>query len=59
MLGGWAPWLAALVQTVFLVGMNANGLFFARKLIPDPGGMIVKNFALIVLMWVAAAHAAH
>jgi len=50
---GVAPWLAALAQTVLLVGMNANGLLFSRQHIPDPGGMVVKNFALIVLMWVA------
>jgi uncharacterized membrane protein YphA (DoxX/SURF4 family) len=56
---GWAPRLAALAQTALLVGMNANGLIFARRLIPDPGGMVVKNFALIVLMWVAADHAIH
>ena len=56
-LSGVAPWLAALAQTALLVGMNANGLLFARHIIPDPGGMVVKNFALIVLMWVAASHA--
>lgn len=53
-LSGIAPWLAALVQTVLLVGMNANGLLFARHIIHDPGGMVVKNAALVVLMWVAA-----
>jgi uncharacterized membrane protein YphA (DoxX/SURF4 family) len=53
---GWEPFLAALCQTVLLVGMNANGLLFSRRFIPDPGGMVVKNFALIVLMWVAVDH---
>lgn len=53
-LSGIAPWFAALAQTLLLVGMNTNGLLFARKIIPDPGGMVVKNFALIVLMWVLA-----
>ena len=38
-------------------GMNVNGLLFARHIIHDPGGMVVKNAALVVLMWVAAAHA--
>jgi hypothetical protein len=57
-LTGWAPWLAALTQTALLVGMNANGLLFARKVIPDPAGMVVKNFAFVVLMWVAAYRAA-
>lgn len=54
-LSGWEPVWAAAVQTALLVGMNANGLLFARKLIHDPGGMVVKNAALVVLMWVAAA----
>lgn len=54
---GWTPGLAALVQTALLVFMNVNGLLFARRIIPDPGGMLVKNFAFIVLVWVAAGHA--
>jgi uncharacterized membrane protein YphA (DoxX/SURF4 family) len=56
-LAGWAPWLAAVAQTGLLVGMNANGLLFARHVIPDPGGMVVKNFAFLVLVWVAASYA--
>ena len=35
--------------------MNAGGLLWARRIIPDPGGMLVKNFAFLVLAWVAAA----
>lgn len=54
-LSGWQPVWAAIFQTALLVGLNTNGLIFARKLIHDPGGMVVKNAALIVLMWVAAA----
>jgi uncharacterized membrane protein YphA (DoxX/SURF4 family) len=54
-LSGWEPVWAAAVQTALLVGMNVNGLLFARRLIHDPVGMVVKNAALIVLMWVAAA----
>ena len=54
-LSGWAPAWAALVQTGLLVAMNANGLLFARKLIHEPGGMVVKNFVFILLIWVAAA----
>ena len=54
-LTGWEPVWAAAVQTGILVGMNLNGLLFARRLIHDPGGMLVKNFALVVLMWEAAA----
>jgi uncharacterized membrane protein YphA (DoxX/SURF4 family) len=54
-LSGWAPVWAAAVQTGLLVGMNANGLVFARRLIHDPAGMVVKNFVFVVLIWVAAA----
>lgn len=57
-LSGWQPWLAALAQTVLLVGMNVNGLLFARHVIDDPAGMVVKNFAFVLLMWVAADHVA-
>lgn len=54
-LSGWEPVLAAATQTALLVVMNANGLIFARRLIHDPAGTVLKNAALIVLMWVAAA----
>ncbi len=54
-MGGWLPGLAALAQTVLLVVMNANGLLFARRIIPDPAGMVVKNFGFLLLAWVAAA----
>jgi len=55
-LSGVAPGLCALAQTLLLVTLNANGLLWARRLIHDPGGMVVKNFALLVLAWVAAGH---
>ena len=54
-LSGWEPVWAAAVQTGLLIGMNANGLLFARRLIHDPAGMVVKNFVFLVLVWVAAA----
>lgn len=54
-LSGWEPIWAAAAQTALLVTMNLNGLIFARRLIHDPAGMVVKNAAFIVLMWVAAA----
>jgi len=57
-LSGWHPFLAAAAQTGLLVGMNAGGLLWARRIIPDPAGMIVKNFAFLVLAWVVAAQAA-
>jgi hypothetical protein len=53
-LGGFAPILCAVVQTLLLVALNANGLVWARHLIHDPGGMVVKNFAFLVLVWVSA-----
>jgi len=56
-LSGWHPFYAAAAQTALLVGMNSGGLLWARRIIPDPGGMVVKNFAFLVLAWVAAAQA--
>lgn len=50
---------AAFVQTVLLAAMNAGGTIWARRLIPDPGGMIVQNLAFLVLIWVAAEDSAH
>ena len=50
-----APILCALVQTLLLVVLNASGLLFARRIIHDPAGMIVKNFAFLVLVWVGAS----
>ena len=54
-LSGWEPVWAAAAQTALLLTMNANGLIFARRQIHDPAGMVVKNVAFVVLMWVAAA----
>lgn len=54
-LNGIAPVLCALVQTLLLITVNAGGLFWARHIIHDPGGMVVKNFAFLVLVWVAAS----
>jgi hypothetical protein len=45
---------AAFAQTVLLVAMNAAGTVWAWRLIPDPAGMIVQNFAFLVLIWIAA-----
>jgi uncharacterized membrane protein YphA (DoxX/SURF4 family) len=54
-LSGLAPLLCAISQTVLLVLLNANGLLWARHLIHDPRGMLVKNFAFLVLAWVSAS----
>jgi hypothetical protein len=50
-----SPVLCATVQTVLLVTLNANGVLWARHLIHDPAGMLVKNFAFLVLVWVSAS----
>ena len=52
---GAAPLLCAVAQTALLVTLNAIGLLWARHVIHDPGGMVVKNLAFLVLAWVAAA----
>ena len=54
-LSGFRPFECALVQTTLLVTLNANGLVWSRKHIHDPAGMVVKNFAFLVLAWVAAS----
>ena len=58
-LGVWvltaiAPQTCAVAQTFLLVTLNANGLIWSRHIIHDPGGMVVKNSAVLVLAWVAA-----
>ena len=58
-LGVWvltaiAPQTCAVAQTLLLVTLNANGLIWSRHIIHDPGGMVVKNSAVLVLAWVAA-----
>jgi DoxX-like family len=45
---------AAAAQTALLIGMNAAGLLWARNLLADPAGMILQNFAFVLLIWVAA-----
>jgi uncharacterized membrane protein YphA (DoxX/SURF4 family) len=52
---GIAPGLCAIVQTALLVVLNVNGLVWARHIIHDPGGMVVKNAAFLVLVWVYGA----
>jgi hypothetical protein len=50
---------AAIMQTVLLVSMNAGGLIWARRLIPDPPGTILQNFAFLMLIWVVAEDRLH
>ena len=54
-LSGFEAALCALAQTILLVGMNTGGVLWARDRIHDPPGMLVKNFALLVLAWTGAA----
>lgn len=44
--------MAAIVQIALLIMMNAGGLLWASRIIPDPAGMIFQNFAFIVLIWI-------
>lgn len=50
---------AAVVQTVLLITMNTVGLVWARQFIPDPVGLVFQNFALVMLIWVAAEDRLH
>jgi hypothetical protein len=50
-----APIVCAVAQTLLLLTLNAGGLLWARRLIDDPAGMVVKNFAFLVLVWVSAS----
>ena len=52
---GWAPVSCAAVQTILLVSLNTCGLIWARHIIHDPAGMVVKNFAFLVLAWISAS----
>jgi hypothetical protein len=54
-MAGIAPGWCALAQTVLLVTLNANGLLWARHIIHEPAGMVVKNLAFLVLVWVCGA----
>ena len=51
-----APGLCArLSRRRLLVVLNVNGLLWARRIIHDPAGMVVKNVAFLVLVWVCGA----
>lgn len=52
---GIAPGLCAIAQTSLLFALNANGLMWARHIIHEPAGMVVKNIAFLVLVWVGGA----
>ena len=50
-----APLQCAMTQTLLLVTLNASGLLWARQIIHDPVGMVIKNSAFLVLVWVMAS----
>ena len=54
-MAGIAPGVCAILQTALLMVLNANGLLWARHIIHDPAGMVVKNIAFLVLVWVCGA----
>jgi len=54
-IGGFAPGICAIAQAALLVLLNANGLLWARRIIHEPAGMIVKNIAFLVLVWISGA----
>lgn len=45
---------AAIAQTALLAAMNAGGLIWSWRLLPDPVGMLLENFAFVLLIWIAA-----
>jgi DoxX-like family len=54
-ISGVAAGVCAIAQTVLLISLNANGILWARRIIREPGGMIVKNIAFLMLVWVCGA----
>lgn len=52
---GVAPVPCAIVQTALLIALNVNGLVWARQFIHEPLGMVLKNAAFLVLVWVTGA----
>ena len=45
---------AAFAQTALLAVMNAGGVIWAWRLLPDPTGMLLGNVAFVLLIWIAA-----
>ncbi|MGH9823470.1 MAG: DoxX-like family protein [Blastocatellia bacterium] len=54
-MSGVTPGVCAIAQTALLVALNTNGLLWARHIIHDPAGMVVKNIAFLALAWVCGA----
>jgi uncharacterized membrane protein YphA (DoxX/SURF4 family) len=54
-MSGVAPGACAIVQATLLVTLNANGIVWARHIIREPAGMVIKNIAFLMLVWVCGA----
>lgn len=54
-IAGISPGVCAIVETSLLVLLNTNGLLWARHIIHEPFGMVVKNFSFLLLVWVCGA----
>lgn len=52
-ISGATPATCAIVQTALLITLNINGLLWARHLIHEPIGMVIKNAAFLMLVWVS------
>ena len=52
---GILPGVCAVVQALLLIVLNVNGLLWARHIIHDPAGMVIKNIAFLVLVWATGA----
>ncbi|MGW2250737.1 DoxX-like family protein [Kitasatospora sp. NPDC001660] len=53
-LSGYRPRVAAVVQTVLVVGFNTGGLLFGADRIPEPGRLVVQDLAFLALIWAVA-----
>ncbi|MGB0035839.1 MAG: DoxX-like family protein [Candidatus Acidiferrales bacterium] len=54
-ISGITPGACAIAETALLVVLNANGLLWARRIIHEPAGMVVKNIAFLILVWICGA----
>jgi uncharacterized membrane protein YphA (DoxX/SURF4 family) len=54
-LSGIMPGVCAIFQILLLIALNVNGLLWARHIIHDPAGMVIKNIAFLALAWVCGA----
>lgn len=54
-LSGFLAAVCTLAQTLLLVGLNSAGIYWARRRIHDPAGMVLKNSCFLLLSWVTLA----